>query len=143
MKLYHGTNIDFSEIDLSKCKPNKDFGQGFYLTNIEQQAEKQAVRRCNSEGSGTPIVQTYEFNEGYLTDKMLTKQEIQFIIDCIVEDLVSFLMHDYKLSIIDAFDKVYNSKIYQKLLDKNTELYMRSSLYNYAYLKEELNTQTL
>lgn len=143
MKLYHGTNIDFSEIDLSKCKPNKDFCQDFYLTNIEQQAEKQAVRRCNFEGSGTPIVQTYEFNEGYLTDKMLTKQEIQFIIDCIVEDLVSFLMHDYKLSIIDAFDKVYNSKIYQKLLDKNTELYMRSSLYNYAYLKEELNTQTL
>lgn len=74
---------------------------------------------------------------------MLTKQEIQFIIDCIVEDLVSFFMHDYKLSIIDAFDKVYNSKIYQKLLDKNTELYMRNSLYNYAYLKEELNTQTL
>ena len=71
MKLYHGTNIDFSEIDLSKCKPNKDFGQGFYLTNIEQQAEKQAVRRCNFEGSGTPIVQTYEFNEGYLTDKNL------------------------------------------------------------------------
>lgn len=35
MKLYHGTNVDFSEIDLSKCKPYKDFGQGFYLTNIK------------------------------------------------------------------------------------------------------------
>ena len=26
MILYHGTNQDFSEIDLRKSKPNKDFG---------------------------------------------------------------------------------------------------------------------
>ena len=38
MKLYHGTNIDFFEIDFKKCKPNKDFGCGFYLTDIKQQA---------------------------------------------------------------------------------------------------------
>ena len=44
MKLYHGTNIDFSEIDFRKCKPNKDFGQGFYLTDIKKQALEMAVR---------------------------------------------------------------------------------------------------
>ncbi len=32
MILYHGTNLDFAEIDLKKSKPNKDFGQGFYLS---------------------------------------------------------------------------------------------------------------
>lgn len=32
MKLYHGTNIDFAEIDLKKSKLNIDFGQGFYLS---------------------------------------------------------------------------------------------------------------
>lgn len=90
MKLYHGTNIDFSEIDLSKCKPNKDFGQGFYLTNIEQQAEKQAVRRCNFEGSGTPIVQTYEFNEGYLTDKNLNIK----IFESMSEEWVLFILEN-------------------------------------------------
>ena len=37
MKLYHGTNCDFQQIDLKKCKPNKDFGQGFYLTDIRRQ----------------------------------------------------------------------------------------------------------
>jgi hypothetical protein len=30
MILYHGTNADFGEIDLTKSKPNKDFGQGYY-----------------------------------------------------------------------------------------------------------------
>ena len=32
MILYHGTNTEFDVIDLSKSKPNKDFGQGFYLS---------------------------------------------------------------------------------------------------------------
>ena len=33
MKLYHGSNMVIDQIDLSKCKPYKDFGQGFYLTD--------------------------------------------------------------------------------------------------------------
>ena len=32
MILYHGSNQDIKEIDLTKTRPNKDFGQGFYLT---------------------------------------------------------------------------------------------------------------
>ena len=63
MKLYHGSNVDFDKIDLAKCRPNKDFGQGFYLTDIRPQAEAMAVRRCEFEESGTPIVQEYEFDE--------------------------------------------------------------------------------
>ena len=31
MILYHGTNVDFNKIDISKCLPYKDFGCGFYL----------------------------------------------------------------------------------------------------------------
>ena len=34
MILYHGTNIVFNDIDISKTKKYKDFGQGFYLTDI-------------------------------------------------------------------------------------------------------------
>jgi len=30
MKVYHGSYIKVDTIDLSKCKPNKDFGKGFY-----------------------------------------------------------------------------------------------------------------
>ena len=38
MILYHGTNQDFSVIDLRKSRPNKDFGQGFYLSREYTQA---------------------------------------------------------------------------------------------------------
>jgi hypothetical protein len=44
MKVYHGSDTDIEIIDLAKCKPNKDFGRGFYVTNIRQQAEEMAVR---------------------------------------------------------------------------------------------------
>ncbi len=38
MILYHGSNMFIEEIDLSKSKPNKDFGKGFYLSDNEEQA---------------------------------------------------------------------------------------------------------
>ena len=38
MRLYHGSTIDISHIDLAKSKPNKDFGRAFYLSDDERQA---------------------------------------------------------------------------------------------------------
>ena len=33
--LYHGTNVIFEHIELNLCSPYKDFGQAFYLTEVE------------------------------------------------------------------------------------------------------------
>ena len=44
MILYHGSNVKIKNIDLKKCRPYKDFGQGFYCTTIEKQAEFMAER---------------------------------------------------------------------------------------------------
>lgn len=63
MILFHGSNVQFDNIDLSKCRPNKDFGKGFYLTSIESQAIDMAQRRCNFDETGSPIVQKYEWDE--------------------------------------------------------------------------------
>ena len=38
MLLYHGSYIEVSEIDLSKCRPGLDFGRGFYVTSSLKQA---------------------------------------------------------------------------------------------------------
>lgn len=64
MKLYHGTNTDFWEIDLSQSNRFKDFGRGFYLTDIKRQAEEMARRRVLQNG-GMPIVQVYDFDDKY------------------------------------------------------------------------------
>lgn len=39
MIVYHGSYKEIKEIDLSMARPNKDFGAGFYTTNIREQAE--------------------------------------------------------------------------------------------------------
>jgi hypothetical protein len=45
MKVYHGSSVKIINIDLSKCEPYRDFGKGFYVTNIREQAEYWAVRK--------------------------------------------------------------------------------------------------
>ena len=47
MILYHGTNVDFEQIDLTKSNRFKDFGQGFYLTDIKRQAVELAENGQN------------------------------------------------------------------------------------------------
>lgn len=66
MILYHGTNIDFSEIDLSKSKPNKDFGKGFYLSANYGQAMEMAKIKYAQNKKGVVRVFTYEFDESCL-----------------------------------------------------------------------------
>lgn len=46
MILYHGTNVDFESINLEKSHKYKDFGQGFYLTDIRSQAEQLAAKKA-------------------------------------------------------------------------------------------------
>lgn len=71
MKLYHGTNCEITDIDLQQCSPNKDFGRGFYLTDLKKQADYMALRRQRQAGWGEPIVIEYEFDERLLTDRSL------------------------------------------------------------------------
>jgi hypothetical protein len=44
LTLYHGTTHDFPEIKVGRGKPYKDFGQGFYLTEIYEHARNIAIR---------------------------------------------------------------------------------------------------
>lgn len=68
MILYHGSNTDIINIDLTKCKPYKDFGKGFYLTDIKEQAFKMANRVAKIYG-GIPIVNIYEIENDFQLKK--------------------------------------------------------------------------
>lgn len=63
MNLYHGTNENFIEIDLSKSRLGKDFGIGFYLTPEINVAKRQAERKYTQFGIGGANVFAYEWNE--------------------------------------------------------------------------------
>lgn len=40
MILYHGSSLAIESPDLLHSRPNLDFGKGFYLTSIREQAVK-------------------------------------------------------------------------------------------------------
>ena len=94
MILYHGTNCDIAEIDLGKCSPNKDFGQGFYLTDIRKQADYMALRRVRQSGMGNPTVIEYDFDEQLLSDKSLRVR----IFDKPTEAWAKFILNNRQIS---------------------------------------------
>lgn len=81
MILYHGSNIKINLIDLSKSKPGKDFGKGFYLSDTEQQALEFAQYKAEQFG-GEPIVTKFSFDELILKNpKFKTKHFKGYTLD--------------------------------------------------------------
>lgn len=73
MILYHGSNVAIENIDLAKCRPYKDFGKGFYLTDIPRQAERMAARTAKIFG-GEPILTSFEFDlDSAITESLKIK----------------------------------------------------------------------
>jgi FMN phosphatase YigB (HAD superfamily) len=62
MKVYHGSYMEIGEIDLSKCESHRDFGKGFYVTGIREQAEYWA-RRKGKKNAKEGAVTEYTFYE--------------------------------------------------------------------------------
>ena len=67
MRLYHGSNTAFREVDLSVCRPNKDFGQGFYLAPDRAAAERMAKRTVKRFGGKAYLI-AFDFDEEALAD---------------------------------------------------------------------------
>ena len=104
MILYHGTNASFEAIDLSRSRPNKDFGRGFYLSADKEQALEMAKVKVEQFESGTPTVMAYEFDE----TQMAQLKVLHF--DAYSEDWARFILlnrnnasaepaHDYDIVI--------------------------------------------
>lgn len=136
MILYHGTNVDFGTIDITKSKPNKDFGQGFYLTQNYSQAMEMGKLKAMQTNVGSARVLTYEFDEDKLTDGSLKvlrfdgyssewanfilknrngkpyepQHDYDIVIGPIADDRVGFQLRRYEVGIIDMKLLIENLK---------------------------------
>ena len=61
------------------------------------------------------------------------------LIEYIVQDIVDMFSSDQDIEYDEAMNKFYNSKVFGKLQDKETGLYMESSEYVYDLFKDEIN----
>ena len=87
MSLYHGTNCFVDKIDINKFRPYKDFGRGFYLTTIKEQAEKMAQRVSKIYG-GKPVVNVFRY------DSVVDKEINVKIFDAPTEEWARFVINN-------------------------------------------------
>ncbi len=102
MILYHGSNVRIGKIDLSRCKPYKDFGKGFYLSDNAPQALDMAVFRTTMSG-GPAIVTKFEFDANGLNSSGL---KTRFFFDY-TEEWVDFIIANREGRMEEEYDFVY------------------------------------
>lgn len=102
MEIYHGSYTVISLPEIKKGLFTKDFGDGFYCTELKRQAEKWAKRY------DTPVVNLYAYqpevglNILYFED--MTDEWLDFIVAC-----RSGKPHDYDIVVgAMANDQIYN-----------------------------------
>ena len=104
MRLYHGSNIVIDNINLAMCRPYKDFRQGFYLTDIEEQAEKIVLRVAKIYGK-SPIVNVYEIDYNF---KDLYNLRIKNFGIRTTEEWARFVMNNRSRAFTDMKDVLCN-----------------------------------
>lgn len=121
MKLYHGSYIEIKEPNLKYSRSNVDFGRGFYMTPIYEQAVSWS-RKFKRQGK-RGIISCFSFNESaYQELKVLkfdsySEEWLDFIILCRSERDTS----DYDIVVGGvADDKVFNTieLYFEHLIDK-------------------------
>lgn len=102
MILYHGSNMVIDNIDLSKSKPNKDFGQGFYLSENEGQAIEMATFKAMQLG-GDAVVTMFEFDPAILEGDSLRIK----IFKEYSEEWADFIFANRDGNPVETYDIVY------------------------------------
>ena len=108
MILYHGSFLEIAQPDLVHSRSNVDFGRGFYVTPLYEQAVKWCgkFKRRGKDG----IISKYEYDESREVELKVLKFDayseewLDFIIDC-----RSGKSHNYDIVIgAMADDQIYN-----------------------------------
>lgn len=79
--VFHGSNVIVSKPKILVNGYYKDFGYGFYCTNIEKQAKRWALTK-----KGPSVVNRYSYTENdklkILHFKTTTEEWLKFVVDC-------------------------------------------------------------
>lgn len=167
--LYHGTIFDFDIIDLAKCKGYKDFGPGFYTSEVKSHALGMARRNKNEEiqrlkniGLHYKGVKAYLYEYAFDTDilsldcnKVFNFADIEWVTFVLQNRSIKFKTHNYDIVkgltaddgtmiTFNAFrNGVYGDVTSQKALEKLLEFLEPNNLPMQTYFGTENAINTL
>ena len=101
MRLYHGSNVVIDSINLAMCRPYKDFGRGFYLTDIEEQMAKRVSRIYG----GSPVINGFEIQDDFreISDIQIKDFGVQT-----TEEWAKFVMNNRSRSFTNVANNLCN-----------------------------------
>ncbi|MBR5167520.1 MAG: DUF3990 domain-containing protein [Salinivirgaceae bacterium] len=94
LKLYHGSNVRIERINLLVGHVNKDFGKGFYLTTLKEQAEAMANRKARLYIDAVPVVTEFNFDDSCLANNDLNIK----IFEGVSEEWAEFIFENRRAS---------------------------------------------
>ena len=68
---------------------------------------------------------------------MSIDKQRQFLVNYAIDQMTAYLIEDLHISLGQALDIIYNSRVYDLLLDESTDLTSYSPSYIYELLKQE------
>ncbi len=149
MIIYHGSYLEVESPDIVHSRPRVDFGRGFYVTPIREQAENWCGKFLRQGKAG--VVNQYEFSEEKLAKfqvlhfEKYSEEWLDFILNCRRgKDMSEF---DFVSGGV-ANDKVFNTieLYFDGLIEKQEALkrlqYEHPNL-QYCFRSQELIDQSL
>jgi hypothetical protein len=71
------------------------------------------------------------------------ENRFEFLVEYITTKVVESLMNDQGIGLEEALLTFHNSETFEKLCDRNTDMYIESPLYVYHVLQEEFRRGTI
>ena len=156
MQLFHGSDVAVRDPLANVGRKKVDFGQGFYLTSLREQAESWAKTIASRSRNRKPVLGVYEFDEQaarimvgnrYKSFAKYDMEWLDYVVDCrkggesqalydiveggVANDNVIDTVEDYENGIITA-EQALGQLVYKKV---NHQICIRSQAVIDACLK--------
>ena len=93
--LYHGSFVSVESPLVGVGRRELDFGPGFYVTSLREQAERWARRVCVVRAVNTPVISIYQFDEESLPNDIRRIYLEHYDLRWLANDQVIDTVEDY------------------------------------------------
>ena len=91
IQLFHGSDVSVANPKVEAGRARVDFGRGFYLSSLSDQAKSWARVIASRTRYGKPVLNTYDFNEAMAKNMLGARYKVfdaydmewlNYVIDC-------------------------------------------------------------
>ncbi|HRO76792.1 MAG TPA: DUF3990 domain-containing protein [Crocinitomicaceae bacterium] len=133
MKVYHGSYTEIETIDLSKGELQRDFGRGFYVTNLREQAEYWAIRKGNFNKTNGVVTEFTFYESAFATDYYKTLRFEDYTEEWL--DFVIFNRKNSSLNNVHDYD-IVEGPVADDAIATRIALYLESGISKVDFIEE-------